>query len=176
MGVTRKHRGRDLTNKQKAFVDEYIVDLNAAHAAARAGYSKRTAGKIGAKLLTLPHVAAAVAAAMQARQERTQITADRVLEELARIAFGDPRKVMSWGPDGVTLIDSSELSDDEAAMIAEVSETKTLHGGSIKGKTHDKVRALELIGRHLKMFTDKVEHSGSVESLVRVYLPDNGRG
>ncbi len=64
---------------------------------------------------------------------------------------------MAWGPDGVKLIDSKDLSDDDAAMVAEVSETVTKDGGSLKVKSHDKVRALELLGKHLGIFVDKIE-------------------
>jgi phage terminase small subunit len=68
---------------------------------------------------------------------------------------------MSWGPKGVVLIDSSELTEDEAALVSEVSETTTAAGGSMKVKLHDKLGALEKIGKHLGMFVDKHEHTGA---------------
>lgn len=140
---------RRLTPRQARFVDEYLVDLNATQAAARAGYSDPGKGR---QLVTKGNVAAAIAARTHARQERVEVTQDNVVRELARIAFADRRSLMRWGPDGVTLLPSSELTVDQAAQVAEVSETVTLAGGSIKIKTHDKVRALELLGRHLGMF------------------------
>lgn len=63
---------------------------------------------------------------------------------------------MSWGPDGVKLIDSSRLDDDAAAMVCEVSETVTKDGGSIRVKLNDKGGALEKLGKHLGMFTERV--------------------
>ncbi len=140
---------RNLTPRQARFVDEYLVDLNATQAAARAGYSDPGKGR---QLVTKSNVAAAIAARIQARQARTEVTQDNVIRELARIAFGDRRDLMEWGPDGVRLIPSDQLTADQAAQVAEVSETVTLAGGSIKLKAHDKVKALELLGRYLGMF------------------------
>lgn len=82
---------------------------------------------------------------------------ERVLLEYARIGFSDMRKFTTWGPDGVTLKDGADISDDDAAAISEVSQTTTEGGGSIKFKLHDKKGALDSIGRNLGMFTDKVE-------------------
>lgn len=83
-----------LTPKQQRFVDEYLVDLNATQAAIRSGYSRRSAAEQGHDLLRKPQVAAAVQAGQAARAERTGITADRVLTELARIAFADHRQLV----------------------------------------------------------------------------------
>ena len=151
---------KKLTDKQKAFVAEYLVDLNATAAATRAGYAPKSARKVGSNLLTLPHVQAAIEEALTERRERVEVTQDQVVAELARIAFGNPRDVMGWGPGGVDLRPSSELTPDQAAMVAEVSETTSQNGGSLRLKVHDKVRALELLGKHLGMFTEKREISG----------------
>lgn len=148
---------RKLTDKQAAFVAEYLVDLNATQAAIRAGYSERTAYRIGAELLQKTSVAEAIAAAQAKRAQRVEITADRVVSELAKIAFADPRDLMEWGPDGVKLKASADLTEEQAASVAEVSETTTKDGGSLRLKKHDKVKALELLGRHMGMFKDKVE-------------------
>ena len=149
---------RKLTDKQAAFVAEYLVDLNATQAAIRAGYSERTAYRIGAELLQKTSVAEAIAAGQAKRAQRVEITADRVVAELAKIAFADPRDLMEWGPDGVKLKASADLNEEQAASVAEVSETTTKDGGSLKLKKHDKVKALELLGRHMGMFKDKVEN------------------
>jgi phage terminase small subunit len=147
-----------MTKKQARFVEEYLVDLNATQAAIRAGYSEKNAFKIGARMVQKCTVVKdAIDAALAERSKRTEITADRVVKELARIAFVDFRQVTSWGPGGVRLLSSDELSDDEAAIVAEVSETTTETGGSLKVKRYDKLKALELLGRHLGMFTDKMQ-------------------
>jgi len=152
-----KRVGRKLTPKRARFVGEYLVDLNATQAAIRAGYSARTAYSQGQRLLKDVDVAAALDRARTARAERTEITQDMVLRELARIGFGDQRAVMTWGPDGVKLRDSDELTDDESALVAEVAETRTKDGGSLRLKTNSKLGALELLGRHLGMFTDRLK-------------------
>ena len=148
-----------ITPKQQRFVDEYLLDLNASAAARRAGY-RGDPNTVGPRLWAYVGIQAAITAAQQKRQARTEITQDMVLKELARVAFGNKRSLMKWGPDGVKLIDSAEITDDDAAMVSEVSETITEAGGSIKLKTHDKVKALELLGRHMGLFTDKVQLTG----------------
>lgn len=153
-----------LTPKQAAFVREYLADLNATQAAVRAGYSERTAKQQGQRLLTKADVAAAIAAAQAERSARTQVTTDAVVAELAKVAFSDMRSFVEWGPAGVALKDSKALSAGAAACVAEVSQTTSESGGSLKFKLHGKVQALELLGRHLGMFKDRldVNHQGGV--------------
>lgn len=162
-----------LSPKQKLFVAEYLVDLNATQAAIRAGYSERTAYSIGQENLKKPEIVAAIQAAMNARAQRTEITADRVLGELAKIGFADIRKAVKWRSDmqvgytdpeteeqasmftnSVRLVDSHELDDDTAAAIASVSQTDK---GGLKITFHDKKGALEAMGRHLGIFNDKLK-------------------
>lgn len=161
-----------LTAKQARFVDEYMVDLNATQAAIRAGYSAKTAGDIGRQLLRKTPVAVAIAERQRAISERTGVTAERVIEELAKIGFSDIRKVVTWGdavaitdPDtgdvtianGVALVAADDLDDGAAACIAEVSQAKD---GALKVKLHDKRAALVDLGKHLGLFKDKVEVTG----------------
>lgn len=149
------HRRGGLTPRQQRFVDEYLIDLNATQAAIRAGNSAKNAGKIGPELLGKTGVAGAVQTAMAERSYRTTITVDRVLTELAHLAFSDMRQFAAWGPDGVKVKDSEDLSEDAARCVAEVSQTVTQHGGSIRFKLHDKVAAVKLVAEHLGMFGAK---------------------
>ncbi len=103
-----------LTDKQKRFVAEYLVDLNATAAARRAGYSEKTACEQAARLLANVKVQTAVQEAKQARQERTEITQDMVLRETAKLAFFDIRKM--FDKNGKPL-DISMLDDDTAAAL-----------------------------------------------------------
>lgn len=151
------HNVSTLTTKQKRFVDEYLIDLNATQAAIRAGYSATTAKVIACENLTKPNIAELIQKRMGDRIKRTEITQDRVLREYARIGFSDMRKFTEWGPSGVSLNDSAELNDDDAACVAEVSEVTSKDGGSIKFKLHDKKGALDSLARHLGMFVDKQE-------------------
>lgn len=157
-----------LTAKQQRFVDEYLIDLNATQAAIRAGYSKKTASSQGERLLRNVEVRRYLQAQRQDLQGRTKITQEMVLRELAKIGFSDIRKVVRWGETmvrmadaddegaedmvpyhGLALIDSTEIDDDTAAAIAEVSQGRD----GLKVKLHDKKGALVDIGRHLGMFS-----------------------
>jgi len=161
------------TPKQLRFVEEYLIDLNASAAARRAGYSVRTADRIGPELLGKTCVSAAIAAGQKELSEKAGVRLETIITELKRIAFSDPRQVMSWGTDGVRLRDSKEIGAAAADAVAEVSETRTKDGGSMKVKLHDKVAALKLLGEHLGAFTQKMQVE--VGGQVSIYLPSNGR-
>jgi phage terminase small subunit len=159
-----------LTDKQQRFVEEYLVDLNATQAAIRAGYSEKTAHVIGPENLGKPVIASAIAEAQTERSLRTQVTADMVVKELARIGFSDLRNVLTSKG---ALIDIQDWDDDTAAAISSV-EVVTTHKGDAdengqkipeyvhKLKVWDKNSALEKLGKHLGMFKDRVEHSGEM--------------
>ena len=137
-----------MTPRQRRFVQEYLVDLNATQAAKRAGYGKDSVWR----LLRNPVVSAAIEKAQAKRAERTRVSADKVVTELAKVAFGDPRRLFSWGPGGVVLRDSADLTEAEAALVSEVSETRTSKGGTRKVKLHCKLTALNALGKHLGIF------------------------
>jgi phage terminase small subunit len=160
--------GNGLTAKQAAFVREYLVDLNATQAATRAGYSKKTAFAIGHENLKKPKIAEAIAKAMAEQARRTTITADRVLQELARIGFANMAEFMQVQEDGSAAVDLSGLNADRGAAIREVtSDTVTEGKGEdavkvmrTKLKLHPRTRALELLGKHLGLFADRLEVTG----------------
>lgn len=161
-----------LTPRQRRFKEEYLVDLNATQAAIRAGYSEATASQLGYQLLQNHSVKAAIDAALAERVVRTRITSDNVLRELYRIASADPRRVMKWGPDGVQLLDSEDLDDDDAAIVSEVSQTITKEGGSLKVKLHDKLGALRLLAQHLGLLVERKELTGKDGGPVQVQTED----
>lgn len=152
----------NLTPKQQRFVDEYLIDLNATQAAIRAGYSERTARQVGYENLSKPDIAAAIEAAQKLRQERTHITADRVLQELARIAFFDPRKLLNEAGHPKSL---TELDDDTAAAVAGLDlleeyrgtgEERQFVGYVKKFKIADKNTALTNAMKHLGILTERI--------------------
>lgn len=175
---------RKINARQARFVDEYLIDLNATQAAIRAGYSQKTAEQLGFQLLQKTLVQAAIAKRMKDREKRTEITQDRVLREFAKLGFADIRNAVTWGETQIRVIDSedgatevyhgialkasSEIDDDTAAAIAEVSQSAQ----GIKVKLHDKRAALVDIGKHLGMFKEKLELSGGiqVERVERVII------
>jgi phage terminase small subunit len=152
MTATRTRGTAALRPRQRRFVQEYLIDCNAKQAAVRAGYSARHAAQRGYRLRRTPAVARAIAEAQAARAERTLVSADRVVTELAKVAFGDPRRLVSWGPEGIALRESSNLSEAEAALVSEIWESRTAAGGTRKVKLHGKVPALIALARHLGLF------------------------
>lgn len=139
----------NLTEKQKRFVSEYLIDLNATQAAIRAGYSKKTADRIGAELLGKTWVAAAIREAIDRRQKRVEITQERVLQELAAIAFASGADFAEVSENGsVNIIPTKELAQDKRKAIASIKKGR--YGTEVS--TYDKVRALEMLGKHLGMF------------------------
>ena len=155
-----------LTPKQQRFVAEYLIDLNATQAAIRAGYSPDSAGAIGCENLTKPDIQAAIAEAMEKRRKRTEVTQDRVLAELAKIGFANMQNYMRATPGGDPFLDFSALTEDQAAALSEVTVEDYTDGRGenarevkrVKFKLCDKRAALVDLGRHLGMFTDKVQH------------------
>jgi phage terminase small subunit len=137
-----------LTPRQRRFVEEYLIDLDAKHAAIRAGYSRLTKATPH-KLLRNAEVARAVGDAMAARSKRTGITRERVLEEYARIAFADMRALAEWGPQGAAILDADGLSDDALAAIALVAEVSADGEGPFRLERFDKLKALEALARLL---------------------------
>lgn len=152
-----------MTKKQKRFVEEYLIDLNATQAAIRSGYSPDTAKSIGSENLSKPDISAAVAKAMAERSKRTGINQDRVLQELARIGFARITDVM----DPATAKIKEDASDDDLACIQSVKIKPNEWGTEREVKLCDKKAALELIGRHLGMWNDKLDLKG-VEGVVIV--------
>lgn len=161
-----------LTAKQKKFCLEYLIDLNATQAAIRAGYSAKTAYRIGAELLQKTSVSEYLSALQKKQSKRTEITADRVLSELAAIAFADTTKIARIiheplrGAGGALIYD--EYGNLVCEPTVEYTDTEKLDGESKKAISgikqgrngpevtmYDKQKALELLGKHLGMFKDK---------------------
>lgn len=158
----------ELNERQKRFIAEYLVDLNATQAAIRAGYSEKTAHSTGCRLLKQADIAASLAKHQEARAERVGITADMVLEELARIGFANIYDYMRLTEQGDAFVDLSELTREQAAAISEVTVEDFKDGRGekardvrrVKFKLHDKRPALVDIGKHLGMFVDRKEITG----------------
>ena len=146
-----------LTEKQRRFVDEYLIDLNATQAAIRAGYSVKTADKQGYQLLEKPRVAEAISEKMAERSRRTGVNQDRVVMELAKIAFVNAADVID--SDDAT-IKAGATADDTAAIQSvkvKVIPTKEGEGVEREIRLNDKLKALELLGKHLGMWNDKMD-------------------
>lgn len=134
-----------LTAKQQIFVDEYLIDLNATQAAIRAGYSAKTARQIGEENLSKPVIASAIQAAMDKRAERTEITADYVLQSI------------------VSTMERCKQVEPVFNRKGEHVEVETPDGEMAKAYTFNPMGVLkgaELLGKHLALFTEKHQISG----------------
>lgn len=145
-----------LTNKQKRFVEEYLIDLNATQAAIRAGYKPEHAQQIGSENLSKLVISNAIAKAMAERSRRTGISQDRVVNELAKIAFVNMLDVVD--EEGKI---RSTASEDDLACIESIKhkESSSINGDSTEReiKIASKLKALELLGKHLGMWNDKLD-------------------
>ncbi|MGL4107253.1 terminase small subunit [Clostridium sp. LP20] len=165
---------KDLLNpRQQRFCREYVKDLNATRSYKKVyGCAYSTANVEGSKSLANPSIKAYVNQLLEEREKRTNITADRVLEELAKIGFanvGDVVRIESDDPveegnprrnQRVTIHDTEDLSENELAAISEIKNTRD----GITIKMHDKTKALENLARHLGMFNDKLTVTGDINT------------
>jgi phage terminase small subunit len=162
-----------LTPRQAMFASEFLASGNATQSAIKAGYSKRTAKAIGAENLAKPAIAATIAEARAKRFARNDVTAERVLQELARIAFFDVRKALN--PDG-SMKPLDQLDDDTAAVIAgiDIAELRDGDGTPIgvlkKIKIADKLIALDKLARNLGLLQDKLKISGDAENPLQMLI------
>lgn len=146
-----------LSLKQELFIEEYLVDLNATQAAIRAGYSTRSAAEIGSENLTKPNIRARIDQAMAERSKRTGVNQERVIEELAKIAFLNAAEVVDT--DTARLLHTASEEDTAAIVSVKVKQSSFENGDSIEReiKFADKLKALELLGKHMGMFRDKMD-------------------
>ena len=145
-----------MTDKQKIFADEYLIDLNATRAY-RVAYPSvkkdETAAQAGSRMLRNVKVAKYISDRMKERQERTEVTQDRVVQELAASAFAKATDYVEIRGGRVVIKDTSQLEDNQIRAIAGIKEG----ANGIEIKLNDKEKALELLGRHLGMWNDKLD-------------------
>lgn len=174
-----------VNKRQRQFCGEYLIDLNATQAAIRAGYSEKYAHTNAPKLLQITTIKAKIDELMTARAKRTEITQDRVLRELAIIAFSnaadyaavvereafleveDGEKIRLLDEDGnpvmyrtVEPVLTADLTEEQKRALSVIKKGRD----GFEVKPYDKVRALELLGKHLGMFQDKVEVTGEINN------------
>ena len=154
-----------LNPRQRRFVEEYLVSLNAKQAAIKAGYggTPESAAQYAVELMKKPHVKAAIDEGMRERSIRTGIDQDMVVRALSRVAFSNIKDIVDWvalsvpadfidgEPGGIIIKPMDEIDVDKLSAIEELSS----NGGRLKIRLHNKLKALELLGRHLGMFDTK---------------------
>ena len=175
-----RERNRPLNARQSIFAMEYLLDLNATQAAIRAGYSAASAKVTGYKLMLDPRIQAVIERRKAERVERTRISIDRVVKELAKASFASIRHFISVDADGQPVIDLSYTDDDNLDALSEIStETVIESTGSgdertankvrkSKIKLHDKIRSLQLLGDHVGAF--KADREQTANAFAQAYL------
>ena len=147
-----------LSDKQKKFCEEQIIDFNQTQSAIKAGYSAKTAYSIGNENLKKPDIQAYIKELLSKREERTQITADMVVKEWAKIAFFDIRKI--FHKEG-GLLNPHDLDDETATIISSIKARDIKVGDDIETikeyRLNDKMKALDMLAKHLGMFEKEKE-------------------
>lgn len=151
---------KKLAPRQEMFVREYLIDLNATQAAVRAGYSKKTAMVQGCRLLRNAHVQEAIAKAKAARADRLEITADRVLQEIALLAFFRPEYAYNTLEGGELQMKTFEEMGKWSGAIAEVKEDRIIK--EVTGTKNKPDSTMVLNDKRTLKFHDK---SGNLKTL-----------
>ena len=154
-----------LTPKQHQFINEYLVDFNATKAATRAGYSAKTAYSLGQRLLKQVEIQEALVQRRQEIFDANDLTPEKVISELAKIAFASMDTYTTWGPLGVRLVPSDQLPEGAAAAVAEVTESITDKSYNLRFKLHDKAASLDKLLKYLQW---KQEHMGLEARIVKL--------
>jgi phage terminase small subunit len=156
--ATRGAKEAGLTDRQERFCREYLANaMNGEMAAIAAGYSVKRARSQASTLLANRNISQRIDELSAPIVASLEMTAEEIAQETSRIARSRITQVVKFGPGGVTPLDSDTLSDDAIATVAEVSQTISAEGGSIRVKQHDKLGALKLMAQYRGMLHDKVE-------------------
>jgi len=162
----------EMTERHKIFCLEYAKERRADRAAIAAGYTKKNAFRVGFQLLEREDIKKYLAELKEEQFNKMKIDADRVLEEIARIAFADPRKLVQVDARGrVNVTPTDQLTEQEAAALGGIKVTKA---GSVEIRFNDKLAALDKLGRHLALFKDVQETNVNFTQMpdVKVVLKD----
>ncbi len=161
-----------LTEKQKRFVQEYLVDLNATQAAIRAGYSRKTAQQIAAENLSKPVIHAEIQKRQAKLRGKLEITQERVLAELAAVAFANGTDFATVTRDGlVRITPTDDLPEWKKKAIAAIKEGRY----GLEVKLYDKVQALELLGKHLGVFDNGAANAAAEENNIFAVIKESTR-
>ena len=159
-----------MNDRDRRFCEEYLIDLNAKRAALRAGFAPGTANRASAWIKAdspaKPELRAEIDRLIAERSRRTGVSADRVVRELARIAFANVTDVLDIAASDVR----SDIDRDDSAALAKIRRRQTADGVECEIHMHDKNRALELLGKHLGLFTENVK----LQQVMPVIIDDVG--
>lgn len=159
-----------LSKKQQQFVEEYLIDLNATQAAIRAGYSVKNADKIGSELLGKTRVLEDIQLAMAERSKRTGVNQDRVIQELAKIAFVNIRDIVNDNAEILPNANKDDLAAIESIKVKTIPTKSGAVGMEREVKLASKLKALELLGKHLGIWNEKETHQTDVNAIINHWI------
>jgi len=163
-----------LNTKQRKFVREYLLDLNATQAAIRSGYSRKTAGEIGHRLLKKVEVKKAILKGMDKKAIQYDISEERILKELAIVAYSDLKHHLDIDLDtgAIRAKGFEDMPGETSRALKAIKEDRVIKEDAdghkvtvfdkVRFELHDKLRALELLGKHIGMFIDKDDRGNPV--------------
>lgn len=140
--------GQNLTPKQEKFCREYMKDLNGTQSAIRAGYSPKTANEQASRMLAKVNIQEFISILRKKQEERTNISADKVIKEFAKLGFSD---IKDYIGDNLSFKALNEIKNSEAISSIKITEAKD-GSKSIEFRLHDKKGALENLGKHLGIY------------------------
>jgi phage terminase small subunit len=155
------------------FIDHYILLKSGTKAAIAAGYSEKTAHVQGTRLLKNDKIKAEIQKRLNTVSINTNVTAERVINELAKIAFANSKNFFVWDAEKNSLVPADKMTDDDAAAVASVEQTVTENGGSIKMRLHDKMKALDMLSRHLQLFESDANQAETAFNITFAQFPDD---
>lgn len=161
-------RKKKITDKQRRFVEEYFIDNNQTAAAIRAGYSQRSAGVIAAELMANPDIQELVELQRARLSSRIGVSVQRIQDKLACMGFANMRNMVDIKDGVVSIKNLEDISEYDSAAIQEISISKTKNGTTTKIKLVDAKGPLELLGKSVGMFKDKVEITGAGDGPIQV--------
>ena len=177
-------------DKHERFCQEYLIDLNRTQAAIRAKYSEKTANEQGSRLLANVSIQERIAELQKERAERTEVTQDMVIKELAIVGFSDLADYIRINEDTGAIIAKSfeEMPEGKSRALQSIKEDRVIKEDAkgeqvtvydkINFRLHDKLKALELIGKHLGMFVEKFDVGDELKKLLieRIITKENPNG
>jgi len=172
-------QAHQLRDRIERFCEELVLGRTNCDAYLSAGYhakTKASASTLAGRLLRKVHIQERLAVLRAEAAERYKVTPDNIFMRTGAILNADMRNYMDWGPLGVTLKPSSELTPEQSAAVEEVTETVTKDGGTVKIKLHSKTKAIELGAKILKMVSDKPDPLGEVTLKIIYDKPKKANG
>lgn len=170
----------DLSDKQKLFVERYLISLNATKAAKEAGYSEKTAYRIGFENLKKPQIAELIEQKRNEAQKRNEVSLDEILREYKRIAFTGMSRFIKINDDGEPVVDLSDCTPEDLDLLTETRlEAFNENNGQrqvyrVKIKTMDRLKALETLGKHLGLGEKSKEDTQDRLTLALIEISKRG--